>query len=42
MKKIVSADFDFLTNEYKIILKTRYEQFKKPEANKIEVNHRAY
>ena len=42
MKKIISADFDFLTNEDKIILKTRYEQFKKPKANKIEVNHRAY
>lgn len=42
MKKIISADFNFLTNEDKIILKTRYEQFKKPKANKIEVNHRAY
>lgn len=42
MKKIVSADFDFLTKEDKILLKTRYEQFKKPKANKIEVNHRAF
>lgn len=42
MKKIVAADFHFLTNEDKIILKTRYEQFKKPEANKIEVNNRAF
>lgn len=42
MKKIVSADFDFLTKEDKILIKTRYAQFKKPAANKIEVNHRAF
>jgi hypothetical protein len=42
MKKIVSADFDFLTKEDKILIKTRYQQFKKPKANKIEVNNRAY
>lgn len=42
MKKIVTADFDFLTSEDKVLLKTRYEQFKKPAANKIEVNNRAF
>ncbi len=42
MKKIVSADFDFLTKQDKILIKTRYEQFKNPKANKIEVNNRAY
>ena len=42
MKKIISADFGFLTTEDKILIKTRYEQFKKPKANKIEVNNRAF
>jgi hypothetical protein len=42
MKKIVSANFVFLTTEDKILIKTRYEQFKKPAANKIEVNNRAF
>ncbi|MFK7771382.1 MAG: hypothetical protein AB8F94_04550 [Saprospiraceae bacterium] len=42
MKKIISADFIFLTAEDKILLKTRYEQFKNPKANKIEVNNRAF
>jgi len=42
MKKIISADFSFLTTEDKILIKTRYEQFKKPAANKIEVNNRAF
>lgn len=42
MKKIISADLEFLTTEDKILIKTRYEQFKKPAANKIEVNNRAH
>ena len=42
MKKIIDADFGFLTKEDKILIKTRYEQFKKPAANKIEVNNRAF
>ena len=42
MKNIAEADFDFLTTEDKILIKTRYEQFKKPVANKIEVNNRTH
>ena len=42
MKKIVSSNFDFLTTEDKILIKTRFEQFKKPTANKIEINNRTY
>lgn len=42
MKKIISADFDFLTKEDKVLIKTRYQQFKKPAANKIEVNNRTH
>lgn len=42
MKKIIDADFNFLTKEDKILLKTRYEQFQNPTANNIEVNHRAF
>ena len=42
MKKIIDADFHFLAAVDKILIKTRYEQFKKPAANKIEVNNRAF
>ena len=42
MKKIVSSNFDFLRTEDKILIKTRFEQFKKPTANKIEINNRTY
>jgi len=40
MTAIVSRDFDFLTKEDKIALKSRLEMFKNFEANKIELNNR--
>ena len=42
MKNIVETNFAFLTKEDKILIKTRYDQFKNPIANKIEVNKRSY